>query len=88
MSVELRMNDLTIRAADVEDIDLLVRHRRMMWWDMGRREEEALTLMEEAAHEYFAVALVEGSKCLAWHLGAEIAATGDDSKHVRGARIP
>jgi GNAT superfamily N-acetyltransferase len=61
MSVELRMNDLTIRTADVEDIALLVRHRRMMWWDMGRREEEALTLMEEAAHEYFAAALVEGS---------------------------
>ena len=61
MFVELRMNDLTIRAADAADIDLLVRHRRMMWWDMGRRDEEALKLMEEAAHEYFAVALVEGS---------------------------
>jgi hypothetical protein len=32
-----------------------------MWWAMGRRDEEALKLMEEAAHEYFAVALVEGS---------------------------
>jgi GNAT superfamily N-acetyltransferase len=55
------MNDITIRAASVEDIDLLVRHRRMMWWDMGRRDEEALKLMEEAAHEYFSVAVVEGS---------------------------
>ena len=55
------MNDFTVRAASVEDINLLVRHRRMMWWDMGRRDGEALKLMEEAAHEYFTVAVAEGS---------------------------
>jgi len=55
------MNDFTVRAASVEDINLLVRHRRMMWWDMGRRDEEALKMMEEAAHEYFTVTVVEGS---------------------------
>ena len=61
MSAELRMSEITIRAAGVEDIDLLVRHRRMMWWDMGRRNEGKLKLMEEAAREYFAVAVSEGS---------------------------
>jgi GNAT superfamily N-acetyltransferase len=61
MSVELRMGEMTIRAAGVDDIDFLVRHRRMMWWDMGRRNEAELGLMEEAAREYFAVAVGKGS---------------------------
>ena len=61
MSVELRMNDITIREAGAGDIEVLVRHRRMMWWDMGRRNEAALGLMEEAAQEYFSTAVVQGS---------------------------
>ena len=52
---------ITIRAAVVEDIPLLVHHRRMMWWDMGRREESALQLMAKAAAEYFPKALADGS---------------------------
>lgn len=34
-----------------------------MWWDMGRRDEPALALMEQAAREYFPAALAEGSYC-------------------------
>jgi GNAT superfamily N-acetyltransferase len=52
---------ITIRAATLADIPILRRHRRLMWWDMGRRDETALDLMESAAHEYFAVALRDGS---------------------------
>jgi GNAT superfamily N-acetyltransferase len=51
----------TVRAAAPDDIALLVRHRRMMWFDMGRREEAALALMEEAAREYFSTAVPDGS---------------------------
>lgn len=32
----------------------------MMWWDMGRRDEHALELMEEAARDYFPAALADG----------------------------
>jgi GNAT superfamily N-acetyltransferase len=55
------MPDIIIRAATVVDIPQLVRHRRMMWWDMGRRDEEAFRLMELAAHDYFPSAIADGS---------------------------
>ncbi len=55
------MPEFTIRAAMVEDIPVLLRHRRMMWWDMGRREEAALNLMEHAAKQYFSNAVPDGS---------------------------
>ncbi len=55
------MGEITIRAATAVDIPLLLRHRRMMWWDMGRRDEAALDLMDRAAGEYFATAVADGS---------------------------
>jgi GNAT superfamily N-acetyltransferase len=55
------MNDIRIRTATVDDIRLLIHHRRMMWWDMGRRDEAALQLMAAAANEYFPVAVADGS---------------------------
>lgn len=45
----------------MDDVPALIRHRRMMWWDMGRRDESALNLMEEAAREYFPAAVATGS---------------------------
>jgi GNAT superfamily N-acetyltransferase len=51
------MPDFTIRPATADDIPLLLRHRRMMWWDMGRRDEAALDLADQAAAEYFADAI-------------------------------
>ncbi len=55
------MSDTMIRQAVVGDIPVLVRHRRMMWWDMGRRDEANLSLMDAAAREYFAHAIADGS---------------------------
>jgi len=51
----------TIRAATMADIPILLRHRRQMWWDMGRRDEAALDFMEHAANEYFHAAIADGS---------------------------
>lgn len=55
------MQGMMIRAATSADIPVLLRQRRMMWWDMGRRDEAALHMMEEAAREYFGTAVAEGS---------------------------
>lgn len=55
------MAQVKIRAAVPEDVSTLVRHRRMMWCDMGRRDENALDLMEQAAREYFPSAVRDGS---------------------------
>ena len=55
------MAQVAIRAANSSDIPSLIRHRRMMWWDMGRRDEAALELMEQAAVEYFSNAVPDGS---------------------------
>jgi GNAT superfamily N-acetyltransferase len=55
------MPEFAIRAATLADIPILIRHRRMMWWDMGRRDETALQWMDAAAHEYFSEAVADGS---------------------------
>ena len=55
------MINVTIRPAIPEDVPTLVRHRRMMWWDMGRQDQTALDLMEHAAREYFPPAVRDGS---------------------------
>jgi GNAT superfamily N-acetyltransferase len=54
------MNEITIRPATNDDIGVLLRHRRMMWWDMGRRDETQLQMMTEAAEKYFRLALADG----------------------------
>lgn len=55
------MSDITIRAATLLDAETLIRHRRMMWLDMGRQGEENFAVMEMAAREYFQTALPDGS---------------------------
>ena len=55
------MAEVKIREATSSDLPILLRHRRLMWWDMGQRDEAALALMEKAATEYFIQALREGS---------------------------
>ena len=56
-----QMDQVIIREATAADVPVLLWHRRLMWWDMGRRDESALGLMEGAATEYFPQALREGS---------------------------
>jgi len=55
------MQEAKIRAAKVGDLGILIRHRRMMWFELGRKEKTALDLMEAAAKEYFEAALADGS---------------------------
>ena len=55
------MAQLTIREVTSSDRLVLLRHRRLVWWDMGRRDEHALDLTEGAATEYFSQAVFEGS---------------------------
>ena len=55
------MPHLKIRAAELSDVPILIRHRRMMWWDIGRQDATALGLMESAASEYFPTAVADGS---------------------------
>jgi GNAT superfamily N-acetyltransferase len=55
------MATFTIRPANTDDIGTLVRHRRMMWWDMGRQDENALKMVDLAAREYFSAAIPDGS---------------------------
>lgn len=50
-----------IREATSSDVPVLVRHRRLMWWDMGQRGLLALDRMEKAATEYFLEAVPQGS---------------------------
>lgn len=52
---------ITIRAATATDITVLIHHRRMMWWDMGRQDATALDQMEVAAKQYFSAAITDGS---------------------------
>jgi GNAT superfamily N-acetyltransferase len=55
------VSETKIRMATLAEIPSLLRHRRMMWWDMGRRDEAALDLMLKAASEYFSSAVADGS---------------------------
>src|SRR5437660_3535230 len=55
------MSEITIRPASIDDIAVLQHHRRMMWWDMGRRDETQLQMMERAADEYFQSAVSDGT---------------------------
>jgi GNAT superfamily N-acetyltransferase len=70
------MPAFTIRPATVVDIPILIRHRRMMWWDMGRRDETALEWMDAAAREYFSTAVADGSYCGFLAVNAEGAIVG------------
>jgi len=53
------MEEITIRTATLDDIDVLAYHRRAMWLDMGR-DEAALATVEPVAREYFTHALPNG----------------------------
>jgi len=72
------VSEVSIRAATAADIPVLLRHRRMMWWDMGRRDELALDVMSAAATQYFTKAVTYGTYqgFLAVALGAAVIGGG------------
>ena len=74
------MSTVAIRIATAADTEVLIRHRRMMWWDMGRRDEAQLALMEAAAREYFPTAIADG-----WYRG--FLATGEDGEVIGGGGV-
>jgi GNAT superfamily N-acetyltransferase len=53
--------EISIRLATVNDIPVLIHHRRMMWWDMGRQDVAALDRLNIAAQSYFSAAVADGS---------------------------
>ena len=53
--------EIFIRPATADDLPTLVRHRRMMWWDMGRQDADDLAASKVAAEEYFSKAVPDGS---------------------------
>jgi len=55
------VDGIMIREATPADIPVLIRHRRSMWWDMGRQDLEVLEQMDVAAREYFSAAVPDGS---------------------------
>ena len=52
---------MTIRAATPADLDVVMRHRRSMFADMGNRERADLDAMDASSRPLFARALGEGS---------------------------
>ena len=52
---------MTIRAATPADLDVVMRHRRSMFADMGNRERVDLDAMDASSRPLFARALGEGS---------------------------
>ena len=55
------MDPVSIRAVVLSDLAVLLRHRRLMWSEMGRGDGATLDLMERAAAEYFSKAVPDGS---------------------------
>jgi GNAT superfamily N-acetyltransferase len=55
------VSEVHIREATIHDIDVLVKHRRRMFEDMGNGDAPALTEMQAGAKEYFGKALRDGS---------------------------
>jgi ribosomal protein S18 acetylase RimI-like enzyme len=68
--------EFTIRRAVLEDGQVIVAHRRAMFWDMGRRDLAALDAMS-ARFEPWLLAKMRAGEYLAWFAasaGGEIAA--------------
>jgi GNAT superfamily N-acetyltransferase len=49
-----------IRQAGPEDLEVLVRHRRLMFLEMGAADAPAFELLDEVSRNYFAAALGSG----------------------------
>lgn len=53
--------EIHIRPATLEDIHVILHHRRSMYEDMGKRDTRPLDTMEQTSEKYFRAALADGS---------------------------
>jgi GNAT superfamily N-acetyltransferase len=54
-------DEIRIRPATLADVPVILRHRRSMYEDMGKRDAAGLDLMEATSETYFRAALADGS---------------------------
>ena len=54
-------SDISIRAATPADLEVVMHHRRSMFFDMGYRDETALAAMKATSEPLFAKGLANGS---------------------------
>lgn len=72
-------NGLQLRMANPEDIQFVMHHRRMMFYDMGFKEQSKLDAMEKTSSPYFLKELKNGTY-LGWLVE-------DKGKVIAGAGI-
>ena len=54
-------NDIITRCATPADLEIVMHHRRSMFFDMGYRDETALAAMKATSEPFFAKGLANGS---------------------------
>ena len=54
------MDDIRICEATLEDVPIILAHRRAMFWDMGQQDEEAHRLMRIRAESFLREAIPRG----------------------------
>ena len=59
-STPLQRGGFTIREATVADLDLVLHHRRSMFFDMGYRDEAVLSAMLSTSRPFFSERLADG----------------------------
>jgi GNAT superfamily N-acetyltransferase len=72
MTYVLLNSDVTLRSATIEDLEVILHHRREMFREMGGKYEQSLDQFEQASRRYFQTAFRNGT----YHgLFAEISGT-------------
>jgi len=59
-SNNLRWKEFTIREATPADVDIILHHRRSMFYDMGYRDDTVLSAMLSTSRPFFAERLEDG----------------------------
>ncbi|HEV8538511.1 MAG TPA: GNAT family N-acetyltransferase [Bacteroidota bacterium] len=71
-------DDMNFRRATLADLDVIMHHRRSMFFEMGYSDEGALAAMKATSEPFFAKGLANGSYVgwLAEHAGKRVIAGG------------